>query len=165
MARSASSPSPVRAERLATLGKLADATVTLDGDDLAGRIGAACGRPPTLVIDALWGDAGGGGDGGGRRHGARIVQRRRLGRRRRRRFRRRPVRGKQLDVLGYSNFGIARAGVRRRLPAARRAGQSTGSIPIDVERFALADVAAAWDATASGRRKAVVCPRSWHVGG
>lgn len=144
------------AERLAALGELADATVTLDGDDLAGRIATACGRPPTLVIDVLWG-APAVAAMTAAAPGARIVH---LG------ASAGPeasvpsaaVRGKQLDVLGYSNFGIARPvfvdGYQQLVGLA-----NDGRIRIDVDRYSLADVAAAWDATASGRGKAVVCPQ------
>jgi NADPH2:quinone reductase len=144
------------ADRLASLGELADATVPLDGDDLSGRIGAVCGQPPSLVIDALWG-APAVAAMSAAAPGARIVH---LG------ASAGPeaavpsaaVRGKQLDVLGYSNFGLARPvfveGYQQLVGLA-----NDGRIRINVERFALADVAAAWDATVSGRGKAVVCPQ------
>lgn len=149
------------AERLAELGELTDATVTIDGDDLTGRIAAACGEPPTLVIDGVWG-APAVAAMGAAAPGARFVQ---LG------ASAGPeatvpsaaVRGKQLDVLGYSNFGLARAafvdGYRALVEEARN-----GRIAIDVERFALADAAAAWEATASGRTKVVLCPQRDETG-
>ena len=158
-----SSPSARSAERLAALGDLADAAVTIDGDDLTGRIAAAGARPPTVVIDVMWGapavaamlaaaagarivqlgtSAGAEGDGavgGGARQAA--------------------------VVLGYSNFGLAR-------PSSSTATDNSstwrndGRITIDVERFPLSDVGAAWDATVGGRGKAVVVPatRRWQRG-
>jgi NADPH2:quinone reductase len=144
------------AERLAELGDLADATVAIDGDDLPGRIVAACGQAPTLVIDGVWG-APAVAAMAAAAPGARFVQ---LG------ASAGPeanvpsaaVRGKQLDVLGYSNFGLPRPafveGYRELVEEARN-----GRVSIDVERFALADAAAAWEATASGRAKVVLCPQ------
>ena len=69
------------------------------------------------------------------------------------------IRGKQLELLGYSNFGIEPPvfvdSYRHLVELSGR-----GQLSIDVERFALADVGAAWAAAASGRSKAVVCPPS-----
>jgi NADPH2:quinone reductase len=143
-------------ERLAELTGLADATVAIEGDDLAGRITAACERPPTLIIDGLWG-APAVASMLAAAPGARLVQ---LGASAGAEA---PVpsaavRGKQLDVLGYSNFGLPRAafadGYRELVELA-----NDGRVTMSVERFALADVATAWDATVSGRAKAVVCPQ------
>jgi NADPH:quinone reductase len=143
------------AERLDRLGDLADATVAIDGDDLAGRIGAACEQAPTLIVDMLW-SAPAMAAVAIAAPGARLVQ---IG------ASAGPeatvpsaaIRGKQLDVLGYSNFGLS----RDRLAASYRELvelANEGRITIDVERHPLADIAKAWDATASGRAKAVVCP-------
>jgi NADPH:quinone reductase len=144
------------AERLAALGDLADATVTVDGDDLTGRIVAAGARPPTLVIDGMWG-APAVAAMLAAAPGARIAQ---LGASAgaEATVPSAAVRGKQLDVLGYSNFGLARPtfvdGYRQLVDLA-----NDGRITIDVERFPLSDVGAAWDATVGGRGKAVVFPQ------
>jgi NADPH2:quinone reductase len=143
-------------DKLAGLGDLADATVPIEGDDLAGRITAACEQPPTLVIDGVWG-APAVAAMAAAAPGARFVQ---LGASAgpEAAVQSAAVRGKQLDVLGYSNFGISRPafveGYRALVDAARQ-----GRISIDVERFGLDDAAAAWEATVSGRAKAVICPR------
>jgi NADPH2:quinone reductase len=145
------------AERLAQLGGLADATVAIDGDDLSGRIGAACAQPPTLVIDALWG-APAVAAMTSAAPGARIVQ---LGASTgpEAMVPSAPVRGKQLDILGYSNFGVPRQafvdGYRELVDLA-----NAGRVTLPIERFALSDVAAAWDAAANGRSKAVVTMQS-----
>jgi NADPH2:quinone reductase len=145
------------AARLDALGELADATVTIDGDDLAGRIASAAGAAPTLVIDGLWGSSAVAAMTAAA-PGARIVQ---LG------ASAGPeasvpsavVRGKQLDVLGYSNFGLPRAefvdGYQRLVGLA-----NDGKIRVDVDRYTLADVAAAWGATVNGQGKAVICPQT-----
>jgi NADPH2:quinone reductase len=145
------------AARLDALGELADATVTIDGDDLAGRIASAAGAAPTLVIDGLWGSPAVAAMTAAA-PGARIVQ---LG------ASAGPeasvpsalVRGKQLDVLGYSNFGLPRAefvdGYQRLVGLA-----NDGEIRVDVDRYSLADVGAAWRATVDGQGKAVVCPQT-----
>jgi hypothetical protein len=69
------------------------------------------------------------------------------------------VRGKQLDVLGYSNFGLPRAefvdGYQRLVGLA-----NDGKIRVDVDRYTLAEVAAAWGATVNGQGKAVICPQT-----
>jgi NADPH2:quinone reductase len=145
------------ADRLAALGDLADATVAIDGDDLSGRIGAACTQPPTLVIDALWG-APAVAAMTAAAPGGRIVH---LGASTGpdTTVPSAPVRGKQLDILGYSNFALPRQafvdGYRALVDAANE-----GRVTLPIERFALTDVAAAWDAARTGRSKAVVSMKS-----
>lgn len=92
-----------RLDALVALG--ADAVVSLEGDDFGARLGAAiAGAPPSLVVDLLWGapvEAAAAVAG----PGARIVH---LGQSAG------PiaalasglVRGKQLQILGYSNFAV-----------------------------------------------------------
>jgi len=141
-------------ERLARVSALADEVVAL-GEGYAGELAEACGRPPTLVIDMLWGEPAAAAMGACA-IGARFVQ---VG------ASAAPaatipsasVRGKQLDVRGYSNFGVPRdelAAAYRAL--VERAGD--GGITLELERFALDDAAAAWAAAAEGRTKAVICP-------
>lgn len=94
------------ADRLARAGELgADATVELGGDDFRERLAAAVeGAPPTLVLDALWGapvEAATAVAAAGARivhvgqsagTTATIVSG--------------LMRGKQLQILGYSNFAV-----------------------------------------------------------
>jgi NADPH2:quinone reductase len=140
-----------RLERARVLG--ADETVSLDGDDLAGRLReAAGGDGPTLVVDGLWGtplqaavEAAA--------PGARIVH---VGQSAGpdATLASAAVRGKRLSILGHSNFGLTPA------EHARAYGEvaehvAAGHITIDVETFSLGEIAQAWTAQASGA-KAVV---------
>lgn len=140
------------AERLAQVERAADATVLI-GDDLAARVLEAAGGAPTVVIDMLWGApltsilsvvA----------PRARIVQ---VG------ASAGPeaivpsaaVRGKQLDILGYSNFGVPRPLlVEAYLELLRLTAIGTIAVPIEVHL--LDDVVAAWQATAAGTSKVVL---------
>lgn len=130
----------VRLERALSLG--ADAVVSLEGDGLPERLRACVAEaPPTLVLDALWGApleaaisvAG---------PGARIVH---LGQSAG------PtatlasglVRGKQLQILGYSNFTVPHEqlaqGYRDLVGHA-----AAGRIRVDLEAFPLERVGEAW---------------------
>jgi NADPH2:quinone reductase len=127
----------------------ADAAVTLD--DLAA--GFADGAGPTVVIDPLWG-APVAAAAQVAAPGARIVH---IGQSAgaEATFPSAAVRGKQLQILGHSNFGLGdddRARAYRELLEHAAAGR----IAIDVERFPLEDVGAAWERQASGAGKAVV---------
>ena len=66
-----------------------------------------------------------------------------------------PIRGKQLDLLGYSGFGVPGAvfadGYRELVELV-----VAGEIVMPVQRFALTDVGDAWRAAASGASKVVV---------
>jgi NADPH:quinone reductase len=130
--------------RLAGAAELgADATVTLDGEDLAGRLTAAFeGSPPTLVLDALWGPAvEAAATAAG--PGARIVN---LGQSAG------PVatlpsgqvRGKQLQIFGYSNFAVP-GDVLARGYAELVDHASAGRIRLPVETFPLERVADGWE--------------------
>jgi NADPH2:quinone reductase len=140
-----------RLERASELG--ADAIVSLEGDDLSERLHEASGGDgPTLVVDQLWGepvraavDAAA--------PGARIVH---VGQSAgpEATFASAAVRGKRLEILGYSNFVLS--------PDERRSAYLelaehvvAGRIRIDVDEFPLDEISAAWSAQASGR-KAVV---------
>jgi len=143
-----------RLERARELG--ADAVVELEGDELAARLIAAfAGAPPTVVFDPLCGpplQAATAAAGAG----ARIVQ---LGQSAG------PaatvlsgqVRGKQLQILGYSNFAVpldAVADGYRDLLAHAAAGR----IKVDAETIPLAGVADAWgrQAQAAGTKLVLV---------
>jgi NADPH:quinone reductase len=131
----------------------ADAIVRLDGDGLAGRMRDACGGDgPTLVFDPLWGDPLRAATEAAAPR-ARVVN---LGQSAgpEAALTSAAVRGKQLTISGHANVA---------LPADERAQAYTevaghvaaGRIRLEVETFALEDVAEAWRAQADGR-KAVV---------
>lgn len=143
---------PARLERARKLG--ADATVSLEGEDLAGRLREACGGDgPTLVVDPLWaGPVAAAVDAAA--PGARIVH---LGQSAG------PeatlpsslVRGKQLSILGHSNFALSpeeRAQAYRELTGHVAAGRIT----VDVETFPLEKVADAWAAQGQGAKAVVL---------
>jgi NADPH:quinone reductase-like Zn-dependent oxidoreductase len=65
------------------------------------------------------------------------------------------VRGKQLVLMGHSNFGLS-AEERARAYRELLGHVAAGRIQIDLETFPLADVAAAWERQASGDGKAVL---------
>jgi NADPH:quinone reductase len=147
---------PERLARAAEVG--ADETVRIgETGDLARAFrGASGGDGPTLVFDPLWGeplvaalDAAA--------TGARVVN---VGQSAAAEatipsgF----VRGKQLDLLGYSNFAVPRDVVRdeyRRLVEHAVAG----AIRVDFERVSLDEVAEAWERQAAGAdAKLIVVP-------
>jgi NADPH:quinone reductase len=142
---------PQRLERARELG--ADVTVSLAETDLVDLLReAAGGEGPTLVVDLLWGeplrtavDAAA--------PGARIVH---VGQSAGPEvtLASAAVRGKQLSILGHSNFGLT---AEERARAYRDVAElaAAGRIRIDVESFALDEVADAWSAQAAGR-KAIV---------
>jgi NADPH2:quinone reductase len=102
---------PARLERAVGLG--ADASVRLEGDDLADRLRDACGgEGPTLVVDLLWG-APVRAAVAAAAPGARIVH---LGQSAgpEATFSSADVRGKQLSILGYSNFRLTEDAQGRR---------------------------------------------------
>jgi NADPH:quinone reductase len=143
---------PDRLERARELG--ADVTVELDGDDLAGRLReSAGGDGPTLVVDALWGEpVRAAVEAAAPR--ARIVH---VGQSAgpEATLSSAAVRGKQLAILGHSNFALspderrqAYLDVLEQIAATR--------IRIDVETFSLDDVSEAWKAQASGSKAVVL---------
>jgi NADPH2:quinone reductase len=144
---------PVRLERTLELG--ADATVSLDDDDLTERFREACaGDGPTLVIDPLWGEpARAAADAAA--PGARIVQ---LGQSAgpEATLTSGSIRLKQLSILGHSNFVMSREELGTAyLEIVEHV--AAGRIAIDYETFSLEDIAAAWRAQGTGA-KAVVRP-------
>jgi NADPH:quinone reductase-like Zn-dependent oxidoreductase len=144
---------PAKLERALELG--ADATVAIDGDDLAERFRDACGGDgPTLVIDPLWGaPARAAADAAAR--GARFLQ---LGQSAgpEATLTSGSVRLKQLSILGHSNFALSPSDLREAyLEVVEHV--AAGRIVIDFESFALDDVVAAWEHQAAGG-KAVVRP-------
>lgn len=135
-----------RLARVAELG--ADATVELGGDDFRARLAAAVdGSPPTLVVDTLWGaplEAAAGVVG----PGARIVH---VGQSAG------PtatiasglVRGKQLQILGYSNFAVPQDALAAGYTAVIEHAVA-GRLQVEVEAFGLDRVDEAWAAQARG---------------
>ena len=137
------------AERLARAREVgADETVELGRHDLADAFRAAYGGDgPTLIFDPLW-DGPVAAAVEAAAPGARIVQ---VGQSAGpdATLKSNDVRGKQLDLLGYSNFAaptdVAREGYLELL------GHVTADrIRIDVETFALDEVAEAWRRQAGG---------------
>jgi NADPH:quinone reductase-like Zn-dependent oxidoreductase len=143
---------PEALERARRLG--ADAVVSLDEEDLAAALKEACGgEGPSLVIDPLWGEPVVAAAGAAA-PGARIVN---IGQSAG------PaapllsadVRGKQLNVLGFSNFGIPREVMHReylRLLELARAGE----LEVEIETFPVDRVAEAWQRQADGASVKIV---------
>jgi NADPH2:quinone reductase len=144
----------VRLEQACELG--ADAAVELDGEDIRGRLAAALDGAPTLVVDLLWGQPLEAALAAAA-PGARIVH---VGQSAG------PtatiasglVRGKQLRILGYTNFGVPAEDVARGYAEVVRHAVA-GRIRIDVERFSLDEIGDAWTRQRRGvDAKLVVVP-------
>ena len=136
----------------------ADATVRLDdAEGLGDRFREACGGDgPTLVVDPLWGPPLVAALEAAAR-GARVVQ---LGQSAgaEASVPSRLVRGKQLDILGHTNFAVPREVLREQYAKLVRHAVA-GEITLDVEPVALDEVASAWERQAGGPgRKLVVVP-------
>ena len=140
-----------RLERARELG--ADDVVALGGDDLVQRLKEACGGDgPTLVVDPLWGEPVRAAAEAAAPN-ARIVH---VGQSAgpEATFTSAAVRGKQLSILGHSNFGLS-PDERRRAYLELAGHVAAGRITIDVEVFPIDEIAEAWNAQARGA-KAVV---------
>jgi NADPH2:quinone reductase len=141
-----------RLDRALELG--ADATMALEGEDgLAERFREACGDDgPTLVVDPLWGEpvraaAAAAAPGArivhiGQSAGAAATLESAV------------VRGKQLSILGHSNFALS-PDERRQAYTEVAEHVAAGRIAIEVQIFPLDEVADAWAAQGGGA-KAVV---------
>lgn len=135
----------------------ADATVALGEADLVEALREACGGDgPTLVHDALWGAPAEAAVKAAAR-GARIVN---LGQSAgpHASFASGDVRGRQLEILGYSNFAVPHdvfsEEYRRLCEHAAR-----GDLQVDVEALPLERVAEAWERQAlSPHAKLVLVP-------
>ena len=145
-----------RLERAAAAG--ADETVRIeDASGLADSLRRACGgEGPTLVFDPLWGQPVAAAVEAAAR-GARIVH---VGQSAgpEATLRSGFVRGKQLDILGFSNFGAPREVIRAEY--ARLVNHAlAGDVIVDVARVTLDDVGEAWQRQAAGNNaKIVVVP-------
>ena len=137
------------ATRLARARELgADETVELAEDDLASAFRAACGGDgPTLIFDALWdGPLAAAAEAAAPQ--ARVVQ---VGQSAgpEATLRSNDVRGKQLDVLGYSNFALP-ADVLRDGYLELLGHVGSGRIRIETQTLPLEDIADAWSRQAAG---------------
>lgn len=139
--------------KLAAISGLCDVTVALGGGDLAERVLAAARRAPSVVIDLLWGEplmailgvlaprARVVHLGASAGPTATVPSA--------------PMRGKQLRMIGYSNFGLSRESFTAQyLHLVGLA--ATGQMEVDLQRFTLDEVALAWTATSRSETKAVV---------
>jgi NADPH2:quinone reductase len=143
---------PEALERARRLG--ADATVSLEEDDLAGAFRDACGGDgPSYVVDPLWG-APAVAAAQAAAPGARLVN---IGQSAGAEapFRSADVRGKQLEILGYSNFGTPREVMDREyLRLLEHA--AAGEVEVEIERFPLERLAEAWQRQADGAGAKIV---------
>lgn len=142
-------------ERLAAIADLVDAAVDLGADEPAERFQEACGDGADVIYDVLWGEPLVAALAAAK-VGARVVH---VGQSAG------PVaaipsaavRGKQLSILGYSNFAVPAAVLTDAyLTMVNRA--IAGELRLDVTAVPLEDVVAAWRGVASGSGKFVVVP-------
>jgi NADPH2:quinone reductase len=143
---------PEALERARRLG--ADAVVSLEEDDLAGSFRAACGgEGPTYVVDPLWGEPVAAAARAAA-PGARIVN---IGQSAGAEapLASADVRGKQLEILGYSNFATPREVMHREyLRLVEHA--AAGEVQVDIARFPFDRLGDAWQAQAEGAGAKVV---------
>jgi NADPH2:quinone reductase len=143
---------PEALERARRLG--ADAVVSLDEEDLAGAFREACGGDgPSLVVDPLWGEPVVAAAHAAA-PGARIVH---IGQSAgpTAALLSADVRGKQLNLFGFSNFGTPREVIQReylRLVEHARAGD----VEVEIETFPFEGAAEAWERQAEGAGAKVV---------
>jgi NADPH:quinone reductase len=146
---------PEALERARRLG--ADAVVSLEEDDLAGAFREACGgEGPTYVVDPLWGEPLEAAVEAAA-PGARVVN---IGQSAgpAATLTSAAVRGKQLEILGYSNF-TAPADVLAREYGSLVERAARGEVRVDVEEVPLERVADAWRRQSEGAgRKLVLVP-------
>jgi NADPH:quinone reductase len=143
---------PEALERAKQLG--ADDVVSLESEDLVAALKEACGGDgPSLVVDPLWGEPAAAAATAAA-HGARLVN---IGQSAG------PaapllsadVRGKQLNIFGYSNLATPREVLNReylRLLEHARAGE----IQVEIRTFSFDRVAEAWEEQARGAGAKVV---------
>jgi len=143
---------PEALERARRLG--ADAVVSLEEDDLASAFREACGgEGPAYVVDPLWGEPVVAAARAAA-PGARIVN---IGQSAgpEAPFASADVRGKQLEILGYSNFRTPREVMHREyLRLVEHA--TAGEVEVEVARFPFEQLEEAWQAQAEGAGAKVV---------
>jgi NADPH:quinone reductase len=134
----------------------ADATVRLDGGDLADVLREACDGGPTLIFDPLWGEPLAAALEAATR-GARVVQ---LGQSAgaTAELTSAAIRFKGIELFGFSNFNVPKDVLEREY--ARLVGHAMrDEIRLEIERLPLDDVADAWARQAeSPHRKLVLTP-------
>ncbi|HEV3403076.1 MAG TPA: zinc-binding dehydrogenase [Gaiellaceae bacterium] len=137
---------PERLRRAAELG--ADATVSLEEDDLAAAIkNAAGGDGPTYIVDPLWGPPAVAAIQAAAR-GWRLVQ---IGQSAGAEvsLASAPIRGKQGEVYGFTDFAVPKDVLQEHY--LRLVGHAAaGEIVLDVETYPFERVAEAWERQASG---------------
>ena len=142
-------------EKLRAAGRHADATVSLVSDDVAGDLAAALPDGADVVYDALWGEPLALALGA-TKPGARVVH---VGQSAG------PtselasglVRGRQLTILGYSNFAVPHETiVDAYMSMLQLAGSGELSLPVSVR--SLDDAADAWRGVAASAGKFVLVP-------
>ena len=142
-------------ERLAALEGMADAVVSLEGDDLADRLQAASGGGADVVYDTLWGSPLEAALTA-TRPGARVIH---IG------MSAGPtatlasgiVRGRQLTIKGYSNFGVPQEEiVSAYLTMVDLA--TAGDLTLPTVATPLSDITSAWAGVAAGSGKQVIVP-------
>jgi NADPH:quinone reductase len=137
---------PERLRRAAELG--ADATVSLEEDDLAAAIKkAAGGDGPTYIVDPLWGPPAVAAIQAAAR-GWRLVQ---IGQSAGAEvsLASAPIRGKQGEVYGFTDFAVPKDVLREHY--LRLVGHAAaGEIVLDVETYPFERIAEAWERQASG---------------
>ena len=143
---------PEALERARRLG--ADAVVSLDAEDLAEAFREACGgEGPSLVVDPLWGEPVVAAARAAAR-GARIVH---IGQSAgpAAALLSADVRGKELNVLGFSNFGTPREVVHREYLRLVEHAQA-GELEVEIATFPFDRTAQAWERQAAGAGAKVV---------
>lgn len=127
------------------------------GDGLAGALREACGDGADLVVDALWGDSAAAAIGVLRR-GGRHVQ---VGNAESPSLEvvAGPLRGKRVDLLGFSVFSEDPSQLRRAYSELTEVA-ALGEVSVPVEAVRLADAPEAWarQAAGAGGRKQVLVP-------
>ena len=142
----------MKLQRALDLG--ADATVTLDGDDLVARFREICGGDgPTLVVDPVWGEPARAAIEAAA-PGARIVQ---VGQSAapEATLTSAAIRLKQLSILGYTDFALSPK-QRHDVYTGLAEQVVAGRIRIEVETFPLGEVSQAWSAQQEGRKAVVL---------
>jgi NADPH:quinone reductase len=143
---------PEALERARRLG--ADAVVSLHAEDLAEAFREACGgEGPSLVVDPLWGEPVVAAAGAAAR-GARIVH---VGQSAgpTAALLSADVRGKELNVLGFSNFGTPREVMHREYLRLVDHAQA-GELEVETATFPFDRAAEAWERQAEGAGAKVV---------
>lgn len=140
-------------DRLEELRDVADDVVALDEPDLPARLVEACAPGADVIYDILWGEPLVAALGAART-GARVVH---VGTAAASTATLPSIRGSQLSILGYSNFGAPREVlVEAYLTMVRHA--MVGTLRIDLTRVPFEEAGHGWDGLRFGRGKFVLVP-------